>query len=291
MEAYQCYVPCNARLAKLWTTLDSMARRGRPRKNNNNNETDELRRLIEAQAAEAERRNQEANRRAEQIEQQGEMLRQLLTRLDNQQQQQPQPQQQQQPAEAARPAEANMPVPPMLQPNIRLPRMAPLIDEPVYERFRKQKPPMFQGTPDPAKAENWIKRIQQIFEYMQLTEAQKLACAVHQFDDEARCWWEVIVQTQSIETITWERFLALFYAKYLAEARLSGKVKEFMDLRQGKMTVAEYTAKFDELARYAPTLVTTDDARKTKYMHGLSVEIVTQVDSGEIGPRTYADAV
>ena len=45
--------------------------------------------MIEAQAAEAERRNQEANRRAEQIEQQGEMLRQLLTRLDNQQQQQP----------------------------------------------------------------------------------------------------------------------------------------------------------------------------------------------------------
>ena len=90
---------------------------------------------------------------------------------------------------------------------------------------------MFQGTPDPAKAENWIKWIQQIFEYMQLTEAQKLADAVHQFDDEARCWWEVIVQTQPIETISWERFLALFYAKYLAEVRLSGKVKEFMDLR------------------------------------------------------------
>ena len=38
------------------------------------------------------------------------------------------------------------------------------------------------------------------------------------------------------------------------------------------MTVAEYTAKFDELSRYAPTLVATDDARKIKYMHGLSVK-------------------
>ena len=47
-----------------------------------------------------------------------------------------------------------------------------------------------------------------------------------------------------------------------------------MDLRQGRMTVAEYTAKLDELARYAPTMVATDDARKMKYMHGLSVEIV-----------------
>ena len=74
----------------------------------------------------------------------------------------------------------------MLRPNVQLPRMAPLIDEPIYERFRKQKPPMFQGTPDPTKAENWIERIQQIFEYIQLTDAQKLTCTVYQFDDEVR---------------------------------------------------------------------------------------------------------
>ena len=54
-----------------------------------------------------------------------------------------------------------------------------------------------------------------------------------------------------------------------------------MDLRQERMTIAEYTAKFDELARYAPTMVATDDANKMKYMHALSVEIVTQVDSGK----------
>ena len=57
------------------------------------------------------------------------------------------------------------------------------------------------------------------------------------------------------------------------------------------MTVAKYTAKLDELVRYALTMVATDDARKMKYIHGLSVEIVTQVDSGELGLRTYVDAV
>ena len=61
-------------------------------------------------------------------------------------------------------------------------------------------------------------------------DAQKLARVVYQFDDEARCWREMIVQMQPIETISWERFLALFYSKKLAEAKLSGKVKEFMDL-------------------------------------------------------------
>ena len=49
------------------------------------NEVDELRQLIEAQAAEARRRNEEARRRDQRIEQQGEMLQQLLTRLNDQQ--------------------------------------------------------------------------------------------------------------------------------------------------------------------------------------------------------------
>ena len=69
------------------------------------------------------------------------------------------------------------------------------------------------------------------------------------------------------------------------------KVKDFMYLRQGRMTVAEYTGRFDELAQYAPTMVAMNDAKKMKYMHGLSVEIVTQVDSSEVGTRTYAEAV
>ena len=66
---------------------------------------------------------------------------------------------------------------------------------------------------------------------MQLTGAQKLSYSVYQFDDEARCWWKMIVQMKPIEIISWEWFLALFCAKYLAEARLLGRVKEFKDLR------------------------------------------------------------
>ena len=54
------------------------------------NEVDELCQMIKAQDTEARRRNKEARRRDQRIEQQGEMLRQLLSRI-NDQQQQPQP--------------------------------------------------------------------------------------------------------------------------------------------------------------------------------------------------------
>ena len=50
-------------------------------------------------------------------------------------------------------------------------------------------------------------------------------------------------------------------------------------------------AKFDELARFAPTIVPTDDARKMKFMHGLRPKVAKQIDNGKEGPESYTDAV
>ena len=77
----------------------------------------------------------------------------------------------------------------------------------------------------------------------------------------------------------------------MGEAQLSGKVQEFMHLKKGKMTVTEYMAKFNELARFAPFIVRTDEARKRKFMLGLKVDVAKQIDSGSHSLETYADAV
>ena len=49
--------------------------------------------------------------------------------------------------------------------------------------------------------------------------------------------------------MTWVHFLNLFHEKYLSEANLLNKVRELMTLRQGSMSVSEYTARFDSWAR------------------------------------------
>ena len=72
---------------------------------------------------------------------------------------------------------------------------------------------------------------------------------------------------------TWKFFVDSFWEKYLREAQLSGKIQEFMNLKQGKMTITEYVTKFTELARFALTIVPTDDTRKRKFMLGLRVEV------------------
>ena len=67
--------------------------------------------------------------------------------------------------------------------------------------------------------------------------------------------------------------------------------QEFMYLRQDKMTVTEYVAMFNELARFAPSMVPTDKACKRKFMLGLKVDEAKQIDSGSHGLESFADAV
>ena len=92
--------------------------------------------------------------------------------------------------------------------------------------------------------------------------------------------------SEDVMPMTWVHFINLFHEKYLSEASTAGKIWEFMNLRQGKMCVAEYVANFDELAKFSLSVVLTDQARKMKFMHGLNVELVKLVESGDTGPRT-----
>ena len=64
-----------------------------------------------------------------------------------------------------------------------------------------------------------------------------------------------------------------------------------MYLKQGKMTVIEYVAKFNELACFALFIVSTDEARKRKFMVGLRVDVAKQIDSDSPSPETFADVV
>ena len=175
-------------------------------------QTDLSQEMIEISRA-LERQVEDARRRDAQIEEQNRLITQLIARMNEQQppqgQQDPEPQahRPEQPGGQGEhvpnmnrnPDGQNVQAPPQVQamapdevPLFQIPIMAPTVGEPVYERFRKQKPPTFNGDADPSLAENWIKRIQQIFTYMQLTDAERVACAVNQLELEARSWWEVI---------------------------------------------------------------------------------------------------
>lgn len=51
---------------------------------------------------------------------------------------------------------------------------------------------------------------------------------------------------------------------------------EFINLRQGTMSIKEYSPKFSQLARYAPHVVADSRSRMSKFVSGVSHRVVKE---------------
>ena len=60
--------------------------------------------------------------------------------------------------------------------------------EPIYERFRHQKPPVFSGYPELVEAKDWLKKIKKIFTYMGLKDHERVTCAANKLKWETLYW-------------------------------------------------------------------------------------------------------
>ena len=62
-------------------------------------------------------------------------------------------------------------------------------------------------------------------------------------------------------------------SKYFPATARHAKAQEFLELRQGTMTVMEYMARFTELARFGDDYVATDMAKVRRFENGLKLSI------------------
>ena len=61
--------------------------------------------------------------------------------------------------------------------------------------------------------------------------------------------------------------------KYFLDIAMHAKAQEFLELKQGTMTVMDYVARFTELARCSEDYVTTDMAKVRRFENGLKLSI------------------
>ena len=61
--------------------------------------------------------------------------------------------------------------------------------------------------------------------------------------------------------------------KYFPETARHTKAQEFLELKQGAMTVNDYVTRFTELARFADDYVATDMAEVRRFENGLKLSI------------------
>ena len=73
--------------------------------------------------------------------------------------------------------------------------------------------------------------------------------------------------------MTWAEFQELFICKYFPEIARQAKDHEFLELKQGVMTMMNYVARFTELARFTDDYVATDMAKVRRFENGLKLSI------------------
>ncbi|XP_028071944.1 uncharacterized protein LOC114274255 [Camellia sinensis] len=157
----------------------------------------------------------------------------------------------------------------------------------MTQKFMKMKPPTFLGGIEPLKAETWLLEMEKLFEVFPYSKVHKVLLATHTLKDEARRWWLLV--RNGNENMTWTQFNSVFYDKYFPQCFRDRKVSKFQELKQGRMAVAEYEAKFTELAHFSPHMVDTDYKKARKFEGRLDLEVFDRV--GVLKLPTYVEVL
>lgn len=163
----------------------------------------------------------------------------------------------------------------------------------VLETFQKNKPPTFEGQYDPDGAQEWLKEIERIFRLMDCSEARKVRFGTHMLVKEADDWWVATHDklTAAGEEITWTVFQREFLRKYFPEDVRGKKEVEFLEFKQGNLSVVEYATKFSKLAKYHPHYngANAEFSKCIKFENGLRPEIKKAIGCQKI--RVFSDLV
>ena len=90
------------------------------------------------------------------------------------------------------------------------------------------------------------------------------------FKEQASDWWELFQIGKDVNQICWEDFKTAFRSDHVPEALVEIKEEEFLNLKQGSMTVCEYRNKFTQLSHYAPREVVNDAKKQKCFLKGLN---------------------
>jgi len=98
-------------------------------------------------------------------------------------------------------------------------------------QFNKLKPLRFGGGTDPLAYEEWLRRMENLFEVMDCPEGFKVRLATHQFEKEVEFWWETIKPRTGEPALTWELLKTMMDAQYCPRVVKSAKEQEFLRLK------------------------------------------------------------
>ena len=173
-----------------------------------------------------------------------------------------------------------VPQPPFPTNTTPAPTIPPVTDQirsnkPPVDRIRKHGATEFKATDsdDAEQAEFWLDNTIRVLDELSCTPDECLKCTISLLRDSAYYWWSTLTSVVPREQVTWEFFQTEFRKKYISQRFVDQKRKEFLELKQGSMSVTDYERKFVRLSRYARECVSSEAIMCKRFEDGLNEDI------------------
>ena len=105
-------------------------------------------------------------------------------------------------------------------------------------------------------------------------------------------WYKTLLRSRLVgsPTLDWSEFYNAFVERFMPESLRNAKAREFELLKQTEgMSVLDYDTKFNQLARYAPHMVMTDNMKAKRFTNGLKEYLFRAVPLTRTS--TYSDVL
>ncbi|XP_027772717.1 uncharacterized protein LOC107018809 [Solanum pennellii] len=118
--------------------------------------------------------------------------------------------------------------------------------------FTRMNPPIFTGAKTSEDPQEFVDEVHKILVAMGATDIEKVELASYQLKDVAQTWCKMWQDSRVLGRVpvTWELFKTTFLERFFPREMREAKLEEFINLKQGSMTVREYSLKFVKLSRY-----------------------------------------
>ncbi|XP_070002973.1 uncharacterized protein [Nicotiana sylvestris] len=146
----------------------------------------------------------------------------------------------------------------------------------TVREFLHLAPPVFTRSSSTEDPQDFIDQMYRVLRVMHASVTEDVELASFRLRDVAVLWyvaWERF-RGPDAPPAEWEDFSVAFIAHYLPREAREARLDQFLSLKQGDMSVRDYSHKFNSLARYAPDIVRTMRARVHHYVDGLGDHLI-----------------